>query len=321
MSERPYFFEIFAAANFLLIQALLWPFRAPLMLLPRGLWIVGSGFLLQVAVGVGIRAAVAWRRKQLREYIAIIRSPRWIADTVRLGVASTLFIHAYCWIKLAIPLLHHRLFDRALWDLDAKLFIGHSPNEFFLTLFSAPPVLRAIDWSYANIFFASLVIATVFFGSAPDRASRVSFMNSNVALWLAGAWLYVAVPSLGPAFRFPDVWIPLAPLLDRTQTLQRLLMTNYQNVLQFFRGVPRPVSVLFGVAAFPSLHVAFQTLVFLWMRRVWRAGQVIFGVFVVAILIGSVVTGWHYLIDGIAGIALACLCYWLFAIRFAARTF
>jgi len=33
------------------------------------------------------------------------------------------------------------------------------------------------------------------------------------------------------------------------------------------------------------------------------------------------VTGWHYLIDGIAGITLAGLCYWLFAIRFAPRTF
>ena len=92
-------------------------------------------------------------------------------------------------------------------------------------------------------------------------------------------------------------------------------------VLRFARGIPRPVHILFGVAAFPSLHVAFQTLVFLWMRRVWRAGQIIFGVFVVAILIGSLVTGWHYLIDGIAGIALAALCYWIFAIRLAPKTF
>ena len=145
-------------------------------------------------------------------------------------------------------------------------------------------------------------------------------MNSNVLLWLAGAWLYVAVPSLGPAYRFPDVWVPLAAMLDRTQTLQRLLMANYQNVLAFARGVNRPVSILFGIAAFPSLHVAFQALLFVWMRRVWRAGEVIFGVFVVVILIGSLVTGWHYLVDGIAGIALAWLCYCV-AIRIAARTF
>jgi hypothetical protein len=321
MTRRPYPFEILALANLAVIAALLWPIRAPLAMLPRTLWIFGSGFVLQVAAGVVVRALVEWRRGRLAAYVAVIRSAGWLVDTIRLALASALFVYAYGWIKLAIPLLHPRLFDQALWDLDAILLGGHSPNEFFLTLFSAPPMLRAVDWSYANIFFASLVIATAFFGSAPSRPLRVGFMNSNVLLWLAGAWLYVAVPSLGPAYRFPDLWLPLAPMLDRTQTLQRLLMSNYQNVLQFARGAARPVRVLFGVAAFPSLHVGFQMLVFLWMRRVWRAGQVIFLVFVVAILIGSVVTGWHYLIDGIAGIALASLCYWLFAIRFAPRTF
>jgi hypothetical protein len=232
-----------------------------------------------------------------------------------------MFIAAYGWIKLAVPLLHPRLFDQELWDLDAKLFLGHSPNEFFLALFSAPAVLRAIDWSYANIFYASLLIASAFFASSTSRRLRVAFMNSNVLLWLAGAWLYVAVPSLGPAYRFPEVWLPLAGLLDRTQTLQRVLMSNYQSVLAFLHGAAnRPVQILFGIAAFPSLHVGFQTLAFLWMRRMWRGGEVIFGVFVVAILIGSLVTGWHYLIDGIAGIALAWLCYCA-AIRIAARTF
>ena len=331
MKPRPYFFELFAVANLVIIQVLLWPVRAPLASLPRVVWVMGSGFLLQVSAGLVIRAVVAWRRQQLRAYLAVIRSPRWITDTLRIALFSGVFIHTYGWIKLAVPLLRSRLFDQELWDLDAMLFAGYSPSEFFLTLFSAPSVLRAIDWTYANVFFASLVIASVFFGSSPSARLRIAFMDSNVLLWLSGAWLYVALPSLGPAYRFPAVWLPLAALLDRTQTLQRLLMTNYQNVLQFARGVGRPVNVLFGVAAFPSLHVAFQTLVFLWMRRVWRWGGIVFGVFVVTILIGSIVTGWHYLIDGVAGILLAWLCYFassrahkmprLFAIRIAARTF
>jgi hypothetical protein len=321
LRTRPYFFEILAAANVVLIAVLLWPIRRPVTMLPYVLLTTGAGFLLQVAAGIGVRSLIAWRRKELPAYIAVIRSREWLIDTLRFAVSSALFIHAYAWIKLAIPILHPRLFDRELWDLDALLLAGHSPNEFFLALFSAPPALRIIDWTYANIFFASLVIAIGFFGSSPNRWLRVAFMDSNVLLWLAGAWLYVAVPSLGPAFRFPEVWLPLAALLDRTQGFQRILMTNYMNVLQFTRGGARPVNVMLGVAAFPSLHVAFQTLVFLWMRRVWRGGEVIFGVFVVAILVGSVVTGWHYLIDGIAGIALAWLCYWIFAIRLANRTF
>ena len=333
MNRRVYFFEVFALANLIIIVLWLRPMtmNVPLSTLPFVMRTIMGGFLLNTAIGVGIRALVAWRRGTLRAYLGVIRSPGWLTDTLRIAVASGLFAHAYGWIKLAVPLLHPRLFDRELWDLDAMLLAGHSPTEFFLTLFSAPAVLRVIDWSYAHIFVSSLFIATAFFGSSPSRRLRVAFMDSNVALWLAGAWLYMALPSLGPAYRFPSVWLPLAALLDRAQAFQRLLMTNYQNVLLFTRGMLRPVNVFFGVAAFPSLHVAFQTLVFLWMRRVWRWGEVIFAVFVGFILIGSVVTGWHYLVDGLAGIVLAWLCYAIaarahrmhrvFAIRLAARTF
>jgi PAP2 superfamily. len=141
-------------------------------------------------------------------------------------------------------------------------------------------------------------------------------MDSNVAMWLIGAWLYVAVPSLGPAYRFPEIWLPLAAQFVHSQAYQHLLMTNYQNVLAYARGVARPVNVLFGIAAFPSLHVAFQTLVFLWMRRVWRAGEMLFAIFTAVIFVGSVVTGWHYLVDGLAGFALAWAC---FALSFRAH--
>ena len=117
------------------------------------------------------------------------------------------------------------------------------------------------------------------------------------------------VPSLGPAYRFPDVWLALASVLAHTQELQRILMTNYQAVLQFRRGVNAPVNILYGVAAFPSLHVAFEMLVVLWMRRVWRPGEVLFWIFFLIIFLGSVITGWHYLIDSLAGIVLAWVCY------------
>ena len=91
------------------------------------------------------------------------------------------------------------------------------------------------------------------------------------------------------------------------------LMANYQNVLKLMRGVNAPLTFMYGIAAFPSLHVAFQTFVFLWMRRIWISGQVLFGVFTLIILLGSIITGWHYLIDGIAGIVLALICYLIFA--------
>jgi len=73
--------------------------------------------------------------------------------------------------------------------------------------------------------------------------------------------------------------------------------------------------VFLGIAAFPSLHVAFEFLVWLWLRRVWRAGAMLFAIFTVLIFLGSVVTGWHYLIDALAGLALAFVAYAAVAIR------
>src|SRR5258708_5101214 len=192
---------------------------------------IAVGFILQAVIGVGIRLAFAARRGNARELLATYRSRDWIIDTIRLAIFSGLWAHTYSWIKLTIPLLHPRLFDQQLWNLDSTICFGYSPNVFFLTLFSRPEALQVIDWIYAIGFLASVNVIGVFFASAPDHRVRIAFMNANALLWLVGAWLYVAVPSLGPAYRFPEVWLPMARLLERTQHFQRLLMSNYEAVV------------------------------------------------------------------------------------------
>lgn len=300
--RRPYFFELFTVVSFVAIAIWMAPFLPPRHWLQALVFL--PAFLGFAIAGVVIRYGLARRRGRGRAYVRVIRSRRWLTDSVRLIVFCVWSTYTYGCIKLLIPLAHPRLFDRELWNLDARLFFGYSPNVFFVSLFSHPLALKAIDWTYANVFMSSLWIASIYFLSSPRGRLRIAFMNSNVALWLIGAWLYVLVPSLGPAYRFPEVWLPLASVLGRTQFLQRLLMANYQSLLHH-----GPVNVLYGIAAFPSLHVAFVALAFFWLRRLERWGAVLFGVFTVLIFLGSVVTGWHYLIDSLAGLVLAWLCY------------
>jgi membrane-associated phospholipid phosphatase len=101
-----------------------------------------------------------------------------------------------------------------------------------------------------------------------------------------------------------------------TQTFQALLMRNYQNVIRAASGQPAgEIRIAFGIGAFPSLHVAFQMYVFLWMRRLWTAGEVLFGIFVLVIFLGSMITGWHFMIDALAGLMLGWGCYAVFARR------
>jgi hypothetical protein len=301
--RRPYFFEIFTVLNFAIIQVLLWRItRAPIGTMLVTFVSLVPLFVVQALIGIGIRLAFARAKRQ--EYAAVIRSRRWISDSARIILFNALSVHVYGWIKLSIPLLHSQLFDSQLWNVDRAIFFGHSPNIFFLDLFSTS--LRFFDWTYANVFIASINIASIYFLSDARERVRIGFMNSNTLMWIAGAWLYMIVPSLGPAYRFPGVWLPLSAVLANTQQLQRVLMTNYQHVLRLEQA-----NVLLGIAAFPSLHVAFEMLVTLWMRGRWR---LLFGLITVIIFLGSLITGWHYLIDSIAGVALAVLSYLAIAI-------
>lgn len=309
--RRPYLTEIVLFANFLLIVVLTGGSRSyVLATLVMGFRAFFLAFCLYAVAGVGARCVVAAFQGNLRSYLRSIGTAGWLSDTLRLVVVVAVLTHTYVWIKLMVPVLHPVLYDQQLWDLDQALFFGLSPTIFFINAFSEPKVLHFIDWSYARIYFASVSLAFAYFLSSPSRRTRLAFMTGSTYLWVGGAWLYMLIPSLGPALRFPDLWGPFAALLPVSSTLQTALMQNYAKVLQFSRGAPlADIQLVFGVAAFPSMHVGFQTFSFLWMRRVWISGQIIFGIFVLVILIGSVVTGWHYLLDGLAGILLAWLSY------------
>lgn len=307
--RRVYFFELFTLAHLALV-ALLAHESFFLIRNPAGTLIsLVISVAAQAVIGVLIRVAVAAVRKE-KAYLRRIRRRAWIVETLRLIASGALLVVGYGWLKLVVPLYHARNFDAALWDLDQLLFFGFAPAVFFLDLFGTTGALRVVDWTYAYIFYASTIVAGAYFLSHPSSRIRVAFANGNAVLWVAGAWLYFAVPSLGPAYRFPDIWLAHSEALRRTQELQALLMRNWQNVFRAWNGEPHgPISIAFGIGAFPSLHVAFQTYVFLWMRRLWISGEVLFGIFVFVIFLGSMITGWHYLVDGLAGLLLAYVCF------------
>ena len=307
--KRPYLFEIFVLVNLAIVVLFAWESR-PLLGSPLKLV---SGIVIafgtQALLGVVVRSVVALVRKE-RGYFRTIRTVEWLTDTVRLVVAASLVVLTYGWIKLVVPIYHRTLFDQELWELDQTLGFGVAPTVFLLDLLGVPAFLRTIDWLYANIFFASTVVAAAYFFSDPRKKIRIGFANGYAVLWITGAWLYLAIPSLGPAYAFKDIWMIHGETLRITQTYQALLMRNYQNVIRLASGQPAGgVAIAFGIGAFPSLHVAFQTYVFLWMRRLWTSGEVLFAIFAVAIFLGSMITGWHYLVDGIAGVVLAYACH------------
>ncbi len=300
MHRRPYFFELFTIANFLVLDLVLRRVGfSAFQLLGSSFAIFAPGLAIQAAIGLGARWFLTRRRINTRD----------VTDIGRIVFFSVLWCHIYGWLKVAVPALNHRLYDQFFWNLDRALFFGLSPNVFFLELFSNPIALRAVDWSYANVFLSSIFIGGAFFLSHPDPDVRANFVNTNATVWVIGGWLYVALPAFDPCYRFPEIWLPMAKYLSETQYLQRLLMTNYQHFMQLQSGKPAEVSLLLGLSAWPSLHVAYSFLVYLWMRGISRIGKIVFGIFTIIIFVGSIVTGWHYLADSLAGLVLAALVY------------
>jgi hypothetical protein len=309
---RPCFFEWLAWSQILLFQIFLSVrgFHLGAAPLVRSFVSVGLIFVAQVAIGILIRIMLArwWGQSALRPPLL---DPGWWFMTARIGVASVLVVYVYSWLKLLVPYLHPVSYDLALWEMDRRLFAGHSPNVFFLDLFSAPSLLNTIDFLYSNAFLATLFFAVCIFITLPTEGPRVAYVNGSSALWIAGAWLYVAFPSLGPCYRFQDVWNGVRELIPHTQALQARLMHNYQLVLRLAQHpeLTPQVNILLGIGAFPSLHVAFETYVTLWARKVARPLAPLFLFASVVVFIGSVVTGWHYLIDSVAGVVMALVAY------------
>jgi hypothetical protein len=306
---KPRAYELVTLANLIVIYvATMKHTDAVLTTLPRSMFAGIFSLAVQALAGVLIRLIVGVVRGNAGRYLGVIRRPAWLVETARLVFGAALMVHVYCWIKVAIPVLHPPLFDQQLWDLDRALFFGISPNIFFLNLFSAHAALTVVDVTYGPIFLVGLFVAFGYFVSSPSNRLRVAFITGHAVMWIAGAWLYVLVPSLGPAYRFPQVWLEYANSLPRTQWLQAKLWVNYSKVLRLRAGLPLTsgaVNILHGIAAFPSMHVAFQTFIFLWFRRVWKWGELLFAIFVLMIFLGALISGWHYLVDLYAGMLLA----------------
>lgn len=272
----------------------------------------GSAFV----AGIGIRIGIEALRRRLGEYLRMIASASWILTTLRLIVITLLgTAYVYTALKVHVPLLNARLFDRELWELDSAMFLGHSPSVFLLNLFENHFFLVLIDRVYGYVFLTVVLVSLPVVLTMVSDSVRIAFVTGQVILWSAGAWLYLALPSLGPCYVFYAVWDPFRAQLSNSSATQALLFRNYQLVLNIRNGIVSPqIDLTEGIGAFPSLHVGFVVYVTLWLFRHSRKSGLAGCVVSFAMFLGSVLTGWHYMADSLAGIVLAVVC-WLFSLR------
>ncbi|MFH1176360.1 MAG: phosphatase PAP2 family protein [Acidobacteriota bacterium] len=285
--------------------------RLPVSYPRRAIFLVYGTFALAVGAVAALSVLVrrSWKRRWGRGAARLSLGAE-LATLLRAGAILIPLLSVHFLLKSFIHLFNPRVWDRQLAALDVRLHLGIDPAEFLTTLFAQKQFLRALDLLYSGLYFSLLVVYVALLLTLLPARRRLAFTAAFALLWVLGSALYLALPSWGPVFVTPETFAATLAHMPLTVSVQQIL---YGEISSLVSNPLAPRLIRYGcVAAFPSLHVAVFALFTFASRGVSRRLSLATAGILVLMVLGSVITGYHYLVDAWAGIALAAL-VWLLA--------
>jgi membrane-associated phospholipid phosphatase len=226
------------------------------------------------------------------------------------GVGPLEFIRPY-WRILRdwFPFLVILLMYYSLWGDATLLLVAHDRDAALISLdqrifgfqasvamqrFITPGLTSWMDFAYFfHILNIPIVACYVYIRSERKRFREM--MSGLMVVSFFGLLGYLLVPAIGPLYTLRDVYtVPLR---------QSLSVFNHQVEFMNFARIQRDV--------FPSLHVGISFVVWLYAYRNSKRLFWILSPFIISLWISTVYLRYHYLVDVVAGLILAPLCYWL----------
>jgi hypothetical protein len=269
---------------------------------PRSALLVTYASPITVIFGISVAVAAIRRRNRA----LLVKDAKEIA---RCCLTLALVFAVSFLLKSFIYLINPHVYDRQLFALDRAVHFGYSPTLFFVALFNQPRFLTFMDVYYTVVDYMLFVFGTSTIFALLDSRRRVQFGGAFVLMWITATVFYLATPSWGPAFSATSLVEPALRHMPRTVWLQSRLYGELSSLIRAPLGAR--VAYFGGVAAFPSLHVAYIALLAIAARHVARFGFAIAIIAVVLMQVGSVITGYHFMIDGYGGILIAAGSWWL----------
>jgi hypothetical protein len=226
-------------------------------------------------------------------------------------LALPVFLSLFSSFKSLIPSLQPFAWDQGFADLDRVLHAGQDPWRLLLPLLDLPRAIRVLDFLYHSVW--SFAIVGLWTWQAVDR--RRPQLRAQILLALPITWIALGsiggamFSSAGPCYfaevgGSPERFAPLLARLAEIDADAPLISHTAQHALWRLHS---SASIGFGggISAMPSVHVASAWLLVLATARCRRGAAALAAAFFVAIVVGSVVLGWHYAVDAYAGAALA----------------
>jgi hypothetical protein len=198
--------------------------------------------------------------------------------------------------KLGIGVHFHPMID-----FDKAVFFGQTPTEWIQRHVYTPGTLTAWNVGFTLIYTSYFITPFALAGWlwAHDRREYLRFAKRLVTLAIAGVVTYILFPAAPP-------W-----LASDEGLLHHVARTTSEG----WKIIGVGTSVLFSegqnsvnlVAAVPSLHCAFTSLValFCWKRVPWRWARPLLLLYPAAMAFTLMATGEHYFFDCLLGFIYA----------------
>jgi len=239
-----------------------------------------------------------------------------LRERALIGLPVTLilpaFFSVFTSVKYAIPTMRPFYADPMLIRWDRGLF-GTDPWRLFDRLLHWPLGLLAINFVY-NLWFIimmSALFAAVFMTSR--HALRRRYISTFLLTWIVlGNIVATAFSSVGPCFLSREYGLhTFRPLMDLLVQANKIVPIWALDAQGYLTQASDRAFIGAGLSAFPSLHVAVATLNCLFAFAIDNRLGYLGAIFLAIILIGSVVLGWHYAVDGLASLATVSLIWFL----------
>ena len=285
-------------------------------------WIGGCAF----AVGSFFHLALIKRDREplgtfLRSMGGFFGNAERNANSLNGLAASIALISAFGVLKGAIAILSPFAWDHALAQADRALHFGRAPHEWLWFIVQSPLAVRLFNLAYNSWFV--VLIASVFIAciTRKDTKLRHQFLMSFMLVWiLAGFFLAMGLSSAGPCFYerlgLGSDYHPLVQALASADRIYPIWALSTQDML--WSGYIGATKGSIGISAFPSMHVAMAVLFALYATGRSRLVGLLMWAFAAIIMVGSVVLGWHYAVDGYASVLIS-IAIWKACGHFLAR--
>ncbi|MCW2764194.1 MAG: hypothetical protein JWO11_153 [Nocardioides sp.] len=240
----------------------------------------------------------------IRAWFGTLRA-RWPWRRLAVALSGLVAYHSVyiCYRNLKSWDAFNRVRDDDLLAFERWVFLGHDPAELVHSVLgqgsATAYTLMVVYKSFTYLVPLAVVGALVF--STRIRDGYV-LLASAMWVWILGVGSYYLIPTLGPFASDPGQFAGLA------HTSITSTQTEYLTDRAHLLAHPEAGDAFASISAFASLHCAFTCMVLLMMRYYGRrlAAQVL-TVYLALVMVATVYFGWHFVVDDIAGVALAAL--------------